>query len=316
MTSTPAASQHVSTHPGHALHTATPSDSLAAMSASPPAHPTVPAFVWLEITGKCQLNCTHCYAGSSPAGRHGTLTVPEWEHVISSTAASGVQMVQFIGGEPTLHPALPHLINHALDHGLRAEVFTNLVHLTPALWAAFTQPGVSLATSWYTDDPAQHQQITGRNTHARTWTHITECVRRGVPLRAGVITSILAGQRDREALAMLAALGIPASTDHLRDLGRGSRPDPTALCGGCGDKVACIGPDGTVHPCPMARWVNAGHVRDGVAAALTHAGPAALAAGLPRTSPPTSPAPLQACGPDTYCDPNYCNPKCVPSLRR
>ncbi|PWK82464.1 hypothetical protein C8D88_11357 [Lentzea atacamensis] len=23
-------------------------------------------FAWLEITGKCQLSCTHCYADSGP----------------------------------------------------------------------------------------------------------------------------------------------------------------------------------------------------------------------------------------------------------
>jgi molybdenum cofactor biosynthesis enzyme MoaA len=147
------------------------------------------------------------------------MTTPGWEQVITSAAAGGVQMVQFIGGEPTLHPSLPHLVRHALRQGLRVEVFSNLVKVTPALWDIFTLPGVCLATSWYTDDPAQHQQITGRNTHARTWASITECTRRGVPLRAGVIGGILAGQRDRQAVAMLAALGVPTSTDHLRDLG-------------------------------------------------------------------------------------------------
>ena len=30
-------------------------------------------FLWLEITGKCQLECTHCYADSGPKGTHGTM---------------------------------------------------------------------------------------------------------------------------------------------------------------------------------------------------------------------------------------------------
>ena len=50
-----------------------------------------------------------------------------------------VEFVQFIGGEPTLHPALPKLIDHALTRGLAVEVFTNLVHVTEALWGVFSE---------------------------------------------------------------------------------------------------------------------------------------------------------------------------------
>jgi MoaA/NifB/PqqE/SkfB family radical SAM enzyme len=91
-------------------------------------------FMWLEITGRCQLSCIHCYAGSGPDGGHGTMTAADWERVIGEAAAAGVEMVQFIGGEPTLHPDLPRLVDHALAQGLEVEVFSNLVHVAPALW--------------------------------------------------------------------------------------------------------------------------------------------------------------------------------------
>jgi MoaA/NifB/PqqE/SkfB family radical SAM enzyme len=32
------------------------------------------SFLWLEITGKCQLHCTHCYAESGPRETHGVMT--------------------------------------------------------------------------------------------------------------------------------------------------------------------------------------------------------------------------------------------------
>ncbi len=113
-------------------------------------------FMWLDITGRCQLRCVHCYADSGPESGHGTMTAADWKRVIGEAADAGVRMVQFIGGEPTLYPALPMLIGHALARDLEVEVFTNLVHVTPALWEAFSRPGVRLATSWYTDDPAEH----------------------------------------------------------------------------------------------------------------------------------------------------------------
>ena len=55
-------------------------------------------FVWLEITGRCQLQCKHCYAGSGPAGTHGRMTTGDWRRVIDEAAELGVRWVQFIGG--------------------------------------------------------------------------------------------------------------------------------------------------------------------------------------------------------------------------
>lgn len=131
-------------------------------------------FVWLEITGKCQLACIHCYADSGPEGTHGTMTTEDWRRVISDVADADAALVQFIGGEPTLHPDLSELIDHALTLGLEVEVFSNLVHVPGALWEVFERPGVRLATSWYSDDAEEHAQITKRSTHARTLANITE----------------------------------------------------------------------------------------------------------------------------------------------
>ncbi|MGW9044685.1 radical SAM protein [Streptomyces lydicus] len=89
-----------------------------------------PQFAWLEITGFCNLACRHCYAGSSPQGTHGTMTPADWQRVIDELAALGVRDVQFIGGEPTLHPDLPHFIHHARGRGMRVEVFSNLTHIS------------------------------------------------------------------------------------------------------------------------------------------------------------------------------------------
>ncbi|MGH3933127.1 MAG: hypothetical protein ACRDTF_24495 [Pseudonocardiaceae bacterium] len=66
-------------------------------------------------------------------------------------AQLGGRMVQFIGGEPTLHRSLPAFVNHALTGGLEVEVFSNLVHVSTQLWEVFAQPGVRLATSYYSE---------------------------------------------------------------------------------------------------------------------------------------------------------------------
>ncbi|WP_435599977.1 SPASM domain-containing protein [Streptomyces sp. C10-9-1] len=43
----------------------------------------------LEITGRCQLTCTHCLSESSPQASHGTMTPADWRAVITDAAALG-----------------------------------------------------------------------------------------------------------------------------------------------------------------------------------------------------------------------------------
>ena len=270
-------------------------------------------FMWLEITGRCQLRCIHCYADSGPEGGHGTMTAADWERVIDQAAGAGVQVVQFIGGEPTLHPALARLIGHALAGGLGVEVFTNLVHVTPALWATFAQPGVSLATSWYSDDAAEHAAVTGRPSHARTRDGIAEAVRRSIPLRVGIV-GVLDRQRTQQARAALTALGVTdIGYDDLRQVGRGMRSatlSPGQLCGHCADGNLAVAPDGTVWPCVFARWLPVGNLHDeSLRDVLTGPRLAAVTAQLRAAFIPIE----MPCVP-RMCDPQ-CGPSCSPACR-
>ena len=221
-------------------------------------HPT--DFLWLEITGQCQLTCGHCYASSGPDGSTGAMSTADWERVITDAAAAGVTRVQIIGGEPTMHPDLAGLILHALANGVHVEVYTNLVHVTPAQWDVFRLGGVKLATSWYTDDRDEHEQIAGRDTYRQTLANIERAVQYEIPLRVGII-HVLEGQRVAEAAALLGRLGVTnVSEDRQRLLGRAGAGGVEELCGHCGDGIAAVMPDGGVRPCVMARWMTAGNV--------------------------------------------------------
>ena len=232
-------------------------------------------------------------------------------------------MVQFIGGEPTLHPDLPALVGHALAAGLEVEVFSNLVHVGPAMWEVFARPGVRLACSYYSDDAAQHAAVTGRAaSHERTRGNIVEAIARAIPLRVGVI-DVADGQRVDAAVAELTALGVvDVGVDRLRQVGRGvrdSQPSMDELCGNCAAGVLAVAPDGTVWPCVFTRWLSVGSVHtDSLSAILTGEGVSQvrsdladhLAAPVARCSPDDRNA---KCGPS--CNPN-CNPGCTPCSPR
>ncbi|WP_261562855.1 radical SAM/SPASM domain-containing protein [Frankia tisae] len=229
---------------------------------SPGAEIGTTTFLWLDLTRFCTLGCTHCYNESGPAGDHGTMTVDDWLRVIDDGAAHGVRTVRFIGGEPTLHPGLPDLVDRALAAGLGAEVFTNLVYVSDPMWGLFGQPGVSLATSYYSSDPDRHEQVTRRHgSHTRTRGNIIEALRRSIPLRVGLIDTGIADV-DR-AHSELLGLGVTnIRRDVVRAFGRAAGGDAKAGgCGNCGLGRAAVQPDGRLTPCVMISDRDGGNVK-------------------------------------------------------
>lgn len=271
------------------------------------------ALVSLEITGRCQLSCRMCYADSGPTGTHGSMTIPDWERVIDEAAELGVPMIEFIGGEPTTHPGLPRLVRRVLDREMQVEVFTNLLRVTPPLWETFTLPGVQLATSYFSDDAAEHDAITGRvGSYVATKANIANVLRHGIPLRVGIV-GVHEGQRVEQARVELAALGVDRiGYDPQREVGRaarGQQPDASQLCGQCGDGLAAINPTGAVTACVMSRWLVLGNVHDRSLAEITAGLPAARAA-LAEQGMPTDLHSRARCGPDGQnCYPIHCHPR-------
>lgn len=265
----------------------------------------------LEVTGRCQLECVHCYASSGPLGTHGDMLTSDWLAVIDQAAAMGVEEVQFIGGEPTLHPDLPVLVRHALGRGLEVEVYSNLVRVTPQMWDLFSLPGVRLATSYYSDDAEAHNAVTGRRSHHRTLANIEKAHVLGVPLRVGMVD--IAPDAGQAAQTMRSMGAERVQVDHLRQIGRGVRDRSQGvdeLCGMCGDGRVAVLPSGHIAPCVVSRWIDLGDVRSrGLAAALEGPNAAQVRGELSDAFRGRD----GSCGPDGNCTPPQGG--CTPPLQ-
>ncbi|WP_409469711.1 radical SAM/SPASM domain-containing protein [Streptomyces sp. HC307] len=299
-----------------------------------PATPAPLTFLELEITSRCQLTCgSHCYAQAGPTKGHGTMTAEDWRRVIDEAAALGVETVQFIGGEPTMHPDFAELVEYALNSGLGVQVYSNLYRVRREHWELFAHPQVSLGTSYYSDDPVEHDEITGRNgSHDSTRANIAEAVRRGIPLKVGII-HMRDGQRTEEARAEMEALGVEqVHVDRVRAVGNAAKttliPSTSELCGQCADGKAAVLPDGTVTPCVLGRFLPAGSVKTaGLKEVFAGQQWAQVVASIPRrrggcvpdTCTPKedscqpSPGVVTACNPDK--DGSDCSPAETPACR-
>ncbi|WP_283137233.1 radical SAM/SPASM domain-containing protein [Rhizohabitans arisaemae] len=251
-----------------------------------------------ELTGRCQLSCSHCYASSGPLVGHGAMTGDDWCRLIDEAAALAIHEVQFIGGEPTRHPEFERILTHAIDK-VQVEVFTNLYRIKESLWERLARPGVSLATSFYSNQQSEHARITGRHDgYGRTRANIIRAVGLGISIRAAIV-DMLPGQHIEEARTELSALGVTRiRVDRLRGIGRAATltaaPDPSQLCGRCGDKRLAVSPSGDVTPCVLSRWMITGNVLAQPLAAIV--GGQAWYEALTRIPPVTG-----------VCDPE-CNP--------
>jgi MoaA/NifB/PqqE/SkfB family radical SAM enzyme len=231
-------------------------------------------FLWLEITEKCNLQCGHCYASSGPhKSLRGHMALENWLQVLRDASRLGCRGVQFIGGEPSLHPDLGKMISFAVTEGYDfIELYTNATAMTVDLITLLARHNVRVATSFYSADSAVHDSITTRaGSFGRTVDGIQSAVAAGLHVRAGLILTAANADGVEEASAFLNELGVAdVGLDGVRAIGRAGDPNGAPrerdreLCGQCGFRKLCVTSAGSVHPCVFARHVDLGHVSMGL----------------------------------------------------
>jgi Fe-coproporphyrin III synthase len=104
-----------------------------------------PVVFW-NITGRCNLSCTHCYSKSGP-GRttEGELTTAEALAVIDDLAEMGVPLILFTGGEPLMRGDIWDLARHAKNRGLKMALSTNGTLITPDIARKIKESGIEYA---------------------------------------------------------------------------------------------------------------------------------------------------------------------------
>jgi len=289
-------------------------------------------FLWLELTGKCNLQCIHCYAESGPhlSTANETMTFEDWKRVLVDAFSLGCRNVQLIGGEPTIYPHLVELIAVARSIGYAfIEVFTNGTRFSQRLKEALKDFNVALAFSVYSLRQDIHEAVTLRpGSLDKTIDSIRWTVAAQLPVRVGIIDTQINSDTIEDTRSFLKELGVGSvSVDRVRGVGRGaqSKKSPTSqfdeLCGECWKGKLCVTSSGEAFPCVFSRFCSVGDVRNGLASILNTDELATFrSTAMDRVHsqqaqcyPNRTCSPATSCQPE-YCNPNYdvCNPKCAP----
>lgn len=227
-------------------------------------------FLWLELTSRCNLECIHCYADSSPIPKEkDKLTPTNYFNLISEASQLGCHKIQFIGGEPTIVKELPDLITFAKEKGFDfIEVYTNAVYISDKLLSCFVENNVKVAASFYSFHSEVHDSITTKKgSFHKTSNTIKRLVDSGIDLRVGIIAMEENKDHTDNTIDYLRGLGVKdVGVDRMRSFGRGSRENYNnsnainELCGSCWQGSLCVFPDGKVAPCIMSKNWNVGSI--------------------------------------------------------
>lgn len=138
-----------------------PLEQLVDRQAARSAEHRLPEGVTFELTYGCNLRCIHC---SNPTHRvlAGELSTAEVCGIVTQIADLGVMTVTFTGGEPTVRPDLPDILEHARRQGLLLQLLTNATRLTPQFLDHLEGlPLTALNVSIYGATTAVYEAMTG-----------------------------------------------------------------------------------------------------------------------------------------------------------
>ncbi len=246
-------------------------------------------FLWIEVTSRCNLRCSHCYADAEPklVADPSAEDIKKW---LDEAYDLGCRNVQFTGGECTIRNDLKDLIDHAKEKGFEfIEVFTNGTMLTEPLIQYFSKSGINVALSFYSYRSETHEAITGiQGSFIKTLDSLKLLLAYDVTLRCAIIAMKQNEDELDGTCYFLKEMGILSkSPDPIRPTGRGidsenwprkyglrtvqTKPDflvdkevydQSYFWNNCWFGKIAITSEGEVLPCVFSRDQVAGNIRE------------------------------------------------------
>jgi MoaA/NifB/PqqE/SkfB family radical SAM enzyme len=165
--------------------------------------------LFLELTGRCNERCVHCYASASPDVEE-ALDWPTIERTLTEAHELGFRLVQLTGGDPLLSPHLLPAAKLASELGLGVEVYTNGLAFREEVSRALAALSARLAFSFYSHDPLVHDAITQTpGSQERTLRAILLGIQMGMRVRVSVIATQDNGSDLDQTRAFLIGHGVP-----------------------------------------------------------------------------------------------------------
>ncbi len=133
------------------------------MTATRKSNVLSPAYVSLDLTYRCQMNCAFCFIHNNRVHCSAGPELPAEELAAIVRGLSGKKRTFYLaGGEPSLAPALPGLVALIKKRGHRCHLTTNALALDGEAADELVRAGLDEVEISVHGPPALHDRITGR----------------------------------------------------------------------------------------------------------------------------------------------------------
>jgi radical SAM protein with 4Fe4S-binding SPASM domain len=85
---------------------------------------SVPISLLFMPTNKCEVNCIYCYSQRRPVPQHDYLPLERWLEIIDEAAVSGIDIINFTGGDPLTYSGIETLFKRMIERGIKFLVPT------------------------------------------------------------------------------------------------------------------------------------------------------------------------------------------------
>ncbi|MDR0572097.1 MAG: radical SAM protein [Rickettsiales bacterium] len=159
-----------------------------------------PSFAWIEITQQCNLKCVFCYEESDCYVKK-QMVMEDFQKAKKFLIDNGIKKIQFIGGEPMLHPQLKDMIRDCHENFDFIEVYTNATFITQEWCDFFKEYKINVAASFHSYIEEEFEKITqvkGSFTLAKRGVELM--VKNELPLRIAAIENknVIVGEKPKD----------------------------------------------------------------------------------------------------------------------
>ncbi|MBX3010487.1 MAG: radical SAM protein [Caldilineaceae bacterium] len=168
--------------------------------------------VIVELTNRCNLNCSHCFTGRH--GGHADLPLPVLQHTLHEAKAHGFTQIAFTGGDPTVYRYFSLAVRLTSEAGYRFGFNTNGWNFTQT-YAQFLPYRAALDVITFSLDgatAATHDQLRGKGSYRRVLQAMSICVIHDLPFTINMVVTA----HNRHELAQMAHLAHRLGSRGLR----------------------------------------------------------------------------------------------------
>lgn len=145
---------------------------------------------WIALTYNCNNKCSWCYSGSNVLTSKKALDKQRIQLVIGLLSNLGIKKTVLIGGEPTIYPYLPEVLEEHKSRKLKTGMVTNGRKLANPEFSDFLKRGGIdfLTVSIHGYNAETHDKATNRvGSYAESILGIREAVKKGIQVSTNTV---------------------------------------------------------------------------------------------------------------------------------